>query len=178
MTQLTKLQLAYVQGRAEGLNRTQAALAAGYSRAGANRQGSALDQLPHIKKAIADAKRARRKGATNRDQMESLMGIPAGVGKPGRRGKDDEPRMRAKYDTPLDCLLHTMNNPKMPDSMRQRAAEQALPYCHGRIGEKGKKEKAGDAAREVMRGGKVAGRSRLSPKAPPPRMHLVQGGKT
>jgi phage terminase small subunit len=175
MTQLTKLQLAYVEGRAEGLNRTQAALAAGYSRAGANRQGSALDQLPHIKKAIADAKRARKKGAKTRDQVESLMGIPAGVGKPGRRGKDDEPRMKAKYANPLECLLDTMNNPRMPDSMRQRAAEQALPYCHGRIGEKGKKEKQADAANEVMSGKKTT-RSRLTPKAPPP-MRLVQGGK-
>jgi len=173
MTTLTKLQFAYVQARAEGMNITQSALAAGYSRAGANRQGSVLEKMPKIKAAIAKAKKAIKKGdAITRDQIESFMGVPAGKG-----SGEEPPRMKPKYASSLELLKDTYNNPRMPDSIRLRAAEQALPYEHGRIGEKGKKEQKADAAKEAMSGGKKE-RGRLTPKAPPQRPMLRAVGGT
>lgn len=179
MKELTEKQLAYATHRAEGVNKRQSALAAGYSQAGAGSQADQLERLPHVKAAIARIKREKRRGNVSSDeQIKSIMGQPAGVG----RKPKDEPRMKAKYDSPLDLLIHTYNNPLMPDSTRLRAAEQALPYMHARVAEKGKKETAKDRAHEVAASGgskaqKAGKKSPFAPKAPPS-LTLVGGGKS
>lgn len=181
MKQCTEKQLAYATHRAEGMNITQSAIAAGYSRAGANRQGSALEKIPHVRAAIARIKREKKKGnVSTDDHIKSIMGQPAGEAKRGRRG-DEEPRMKAKYASPLEVLQDTYNNPRMPDSIRLRAAEQALPYLHARVGEKGKKELAADRAKEVAGGKSTPVKpGKKSPFAPkrPPSLTVVSGGKS
>lgn len=170
MTQFTTKQRAYVEARANGHNITQAALHAGYSPAGANRQGSLLEKQPAIKKAIAAAK---RKASTLRDHMEVHVGTR---GKVDGIGDDDRPRMKSKYGSSLELLQHTYNNPRMPDSVRLRAAEQALPYEHGRIGEKGKKETAKEKAHAIATGGGSQRRGKFQTKEPP-KLTSIQGGK-
>src|SRR3546814_4158780 len=76
-------------------------------------------------------------------------------------------RMRPKYASSLALLQDTYNNPDMPESVRMRAAEQALPYEHARMGEHGKKEKAKERAKEIAGGSK---RDKFAPKLPPPTM--------
>jgi phage terminase small subunit len=154
----TTRQLAYIDARVAGHGKKESAIHAGYSPAGADRQATQLEKLPKVKRAIAAGK---RKVSNVQDQME----VAVNGGRPGRGGSD-ESRMKPKYASSLDLLQHTYNNPKMPDSVRLRAAEQALPYEHGRVGEKGKKENAKDRAREVAgNGGK---KPKFGHKAPPP----------
>src|SRR3546814_20216086 len=69
--------------------------------------------------------------------------------------------MRPKYASSLALLQDTYNNPDMPESVRMRAAEQALPYEHVRMGEQGKKEKANERAKEIAGHGK---REKFAPK--------------
>jgi hypothetical protein len=38
--------------------------------------------------------------------------------------------------TPLQWMLHVMNDPKCDPAIRDRMAIQAAPYCHARSGEK------------------------------------------
>lgn len=182
MKECTEKQLAYATLRAEGTNKRQAALGAGYSAAGAGAQADTLEKLPHVRAAINRIKREKRRGnVSTDDHIKSIMGQPAGVGKPGRRGNDEEPRMKAKYASPLELLIDTYNNPRMPDSIRLRSAEQALPYMHARVGEKGKKEQAADRAKEVAGGkGTAAKPGKKSPFAPkrPPSLTVVSGGKS
>ena len=159
MTNFTQKQLLYIEARVNGLNRTQAAIHAGSSRASANRYGPLMEQRADIKAAIASGKKKAKKNGSLQSQVEATLG--GASGKVRGRG-DGEPRMKPKYASSLDLLQHTYNNPLMPDSVRMRAAEQALPYEHGRIGEKGKKESAKDRAKEV-----VKGRNKFSPKAAP-----------
>lgn len=143
----TKMQQAYVDARVAGHNITRSAQIAGYSPAGADRQGSALEKRGDIKRAIAAGKKhlARSTGGTA----------------PKLDSNGDEPRMKDSYPSSLDLLRATYNNPRMPDSVRIRAAEQALPYEHARIGEAGKKEKQKEKANEV------AGQHKFRTKQPP-----------
>lgn len=144
MKTLTKRQAAFVDNKIAGLNNRAAAIAAGYSSAGADTRGSELMRRPDIRGAIAKATKGKL----------ASVDIP------------EPSRMLPKYATSLALLQHVYNCPAMPDSVRMRAAEQALPYEHGRIGEKGKKEQANDRAKELA-GTK---RAKFAPKEPPQRL--------
>lgn len=72
------------------------------------------------------------------------------------------------YANSLALLQDTYNNPAMPESVRQRAAEQALPYEPARMGEVGKKEKAKDRAHAI-----AGQRSKFTPKSAPPQLRVV-----
>jgi len=159
ITHFTTRQLAYIDARVAGHNQKQSAVHAGYSPAGADRQAAQLEKLPKVKRAIAAGK---RKASALVDQME----VAVGGGRPGRGADKDKPRMKAKYGSSLELMQHTYNNPLMPDSVRLRAAEQALPYEHGRIGEKGKKENAQERARQVA--GNAEKKQKFGSKSPPP----------
>jgi phage terminase small subunit len=145
---LTPKQAAFVANKAEGLNNRAAAEAAGYSTASAHVRSSELMRRPDIKAAIKAA--AKSQGVTIKDDPKAAPS-----------------RMRPKYASSLALLQHTYNNPDMPESVRMRAAEQALPYEHARIGEQGKKEKAKERAKEIAGGSK---REKFAPKVPPPTM--------
>ena len=75
--------------------------------------------------------------------------------------------MKPKYDTPLDLLRDVWNNPDAPKSLRYQAAKDALPYCHPRIAEAGKKEKKEELAK------KTSGAGRFQTKSAPQRAHAV-----
>lgn len=69
--------------------------------------------------------------------------------------------LKDKYATPLDLMLDAMNQPKMPFIVRIACAKDAMPYCHARIGDGGKKGKVKDAAHDA------ANRGKFKPKQPP-----------
>lgn len=141
---LTPKQRLFVNAKAEGATNRDAAMLAGYSATAANTRASELMRRPEIKAAIKKA-----------------GGV---VTKPA-----NESRMLPRYGSSLDLLQHTYNNPLMPDAMRIRAAEQALPYEHAKVGELGKKAKAKDAAEKIVSGQ----RGKFTPKAAPG-LHLVK----
>jgi phage terminase small subunit len=159
---LTEKQSKYVQGRVAGLKQRDAAIAAGYSPAGADVQAANLDKHPQVKAAIAKAKRAGARG------MTSMRNPPRGD-EPG----DDEAVLKDHYDTPLDFMLDTMNNPRMPKGVRFEAAKQALPYVNGKVGDVGKKQSQQNRAKAITEGGGTTTKSgranKFSPKAPPTR---------
>ena len=64
------------------------------------------------------------------------------------------------YDDPMELLKAEMNNPLLDIKTRITAATALLPYTHQKKGESGKKEQAGEAARNVANG-------RFKPMAPP-----------
>lgn len=164
MSTLTSKMLLYVDARANGLKGRAAALAAGYSAAGADVVSARLNGDPRIQKAIAAAKRRASRAAEKEAGVEDED-----------EGKKP-PKMKAKYTSSLDVLRDTYNNPKMADSVRIDAAKAALPFEHARLSDAGKKEKAKDRAREIARGGGKAGKPKFATKAPPP-LRAIQGGK-
>ena len=61
--------------------------------------------------------------------------------------------------TPLEYLLHQMNNPLNLPAFRKECAIQAAPYCHPKLdgkSNKTKKEERAEAAGKVAAGGKFS----------------------
>lgn len=124
----------------------EAVIAAGYSANSAEQRATVLMRRKDVQAPIKAATR----------------GNPAEV---------PQARMLPRYESSLALLQHTYNNPLMVDTVRIRAAEQALPYEHPRMGEQGKKEKAKDRAREITNGK----RGMFAPKTPP-QLTVVRNG--
>lgn len=83
-------------------------------------------------------------------------GSRPGAGRP--RGSGTERELRVPTDiaaaasksemTPLEYMLKVMRNPDADQSRRDRMAQAAAPYCHGRVAEaKGKKESQAEEAK-------------------------------
>lgn len=141
MRKFTDMQLKFIANKAQGLNNKQAGLIAGFAPNSISVTVAKLMARPEVKKAIAKARKDLGKKA---DTVEIV-----------------KPMLKDKYENPLDLFKHVMNNKDVPFGMRFEAAKQALPYCHARVGEKGKKEHKDESAKKVASGG------RFSPKKPP-----------
>ena len=61
----------------------------------------------------------------------------------------------AKPD-PLEFLISIFSDPVEDIKLRLDAAKAALPYFHGKVAEKGKKETKAEAARDGAKSGKFA----------------------
>ena len=54
--------------------------------------------------------------------------------------------------TPLEYALSVMNNPAEPKERRDRLCIAAMPFCHVKQGEGGKREKAAEKAEKLSTG--------------------------
>lgn len=142
MTKLTAKQQAFVDNKIAGVANRDAAIAAGYSVAGASVAADKLMRHPGVRTAIAAATKGRAPGT-----KVSAPAMP-----------------RARYDDSKSFLLDVMNHDELPLAVRADAAKQLLPYQHARLGDKGKKEKANERAKEVAGRGQGV---KFTPKAPP-----------
>lgn len=138
MKKFTERQLKFIDGKAQGMKHRQAAILAGYAANSCEVAASQMMQRPDIKAEVAKRKRALEKLG------HKLPPIPGQV--------KEKPFIKDSYDDPLSLMQDVYNNPNIPFGMRFEAAKQAMPYCHARIGEQGKKEKKQDAAEEASRG--------------------------
>lgn len=131
---------AYCQHRAAGVPVGKAAIAAGYLPSSAAVTASRLEPRADVQ---AEIKRLKRQGKTN----------PSAVGGDSLPDRDSSPlapwALKDKYANPLELMLEVMNNPKAPIGIRIQASKDALPYCHARKGESGKKDAAQEAAEKV-----------------------------
>lgn len=148
---ITNQQRLYAEARFAGLNKKESALAAGCPEKSASQAASRLEKHPHVVAHLARLK--ANESATVPGSGEDAP--PAGV----------DPAA-VFYDDPMDLLKAEMNNPLLDPKVRMQAAIALLPYSHQRLGESGKKEKADDAARNVVTG-------RFRP-ATPPQMSLIK----
>jgi hypothetical protein len=92
----------------------------------------------------------------------------SGPAKGAKYGKRDEMKpavvkreARAEGMTPLEYMLDVMNDDSADAARRDRMAQAAAPYVHGRVADtaKGKKEQAQEDAGEIASAGKFAPRS-------------------
>lgn len=143
MSKLTDKQKHFIQAMIGGVPQTQAAINAGYAPSSAAVTASQLMKRPDIKAAI------RAGGGTTTAKK---------VTKPSA----EVDSMKRKFGSSLELMQATYNDVDMPFGIRFEAAKQALPYEHGKIGEKGKKEAKKDAAQAV-----VSGRNKFGTKKPP-----------
>ena len=114
----------------DGMPKAEAGIAAGYSKRTAGQIVSRVLREKVIKDEIARL-RAERDATVD---------------------EDEKTRLKDHYDSSLDLLRDVYNNPKLPFSIRYKAAADALPYEHGKIGPKGKKGDLKEDAAKVGNG--------------------------
>lgn len=78
-------------------------------------------------------------------------GRPKGV-KNGDAEEDVVENAEMHQMTPLEYMLMVMNDVSADESRRDRMAQAAAPYCHGKMADQGKKEKKDDAAKKAGAG--------------------------
>jgi phage terminase small subunit len=141
MTKLTAKQQAFVANKVAGVANRDAAIAAGYSVAGASVAADKLMRNPAVRAAIKTATKAA-------PAVDTRTNAPT--------------VLRAKYKDSMALLMDAMNCEQLPIGVRMDCAKALLPYQHAKMGEVGKKEKAKERAHAIS--GK---RHPFAPKQPP-----------
>lgn len=143
---LTEKMKKFARAIVDGATNKEAAISAGYAEKTASQQGSKLKNDSEIIVYIEKLK-AEKEG-------RSLTPTKTQV-KPDSSGEDDNPLSNDNYakDDPLQFLIDVMNNSE-DMFLRFNAAKAALPYVHGKVAEKGKKETKEDAAKAATKSGK------------------------
>ncbi|MEK5754063.1 terminase small subunit [Acinetobacter variabilis] len=144
----------FAQAVVDGLSNKEAAISAGYAEKTASQAGSKLRKDPEISVYIEKLK-ADKEGRSLTSEKPKVKPI-------GASSYEDEDPIEDQYSTddPLDFLINVMKNGGNEMMLRVNAARAALPYVHGKVAEKGKKESRADEAKDIAQsGGKFATRS-------------------
>ncbi len=150
---LTEQQRKYAEARMGGLDKRDAAIAAGCPLKTASAAGSRLEKHPSVLAHLA-----RLKGHESDEIVGAGRDAPP-VPKNGSSAKF--------FDDPKELLRDVMNNPALDVKMRVQAAVALLPFEHQKMGDTGKKEQREQAAEQVVTG-------RFAPSPPPTQLKLVQ----
>ena len=144
---LTAKKKAFAQAKHDGADNKEAAIFAGYSPETASQAGSRLAKDPDV---IAHIERLK----INTEVKADVKPDP----KPIITKKDIE--TAGSRADPLKFLEEIWTDPVEDMKLRMDAAKAALPYFHGKVAEKGKKESRADEAKDIAQsGGKFATRS-------------------
>lgn len=143
---LTEKMKKFAHAIVDGATNKEAAISAGYEEKTASQQGSKLKNNSEIIVYIEKLK-AEREGRTLTPEKPTVKQVSS--------WQDDSPLTDDDYakDDPLQFLIDVMNNSE-DMFLRFNAAKAALPYVHGKVAEKGKKETKEDAAKAATKSGK------------------------
>lgn len=143
---LTEKMKKFARAIVDGATNKEAAISAGYEEKTASQQGSKLKNNSEIIVYIEKLK-AEKDGRSLTLEKPKV--------KPVSSGENDTPLSDDNYakDDPLQFLIDVMNNSE-DMFLRFNAAKAALPYVHGKVAEKGKKETKEDAAKQATKSGK------------------------
>ncbi len=146
---LTAKMKAFAQAIVDGMSKKDAAISAGYPEKSAMQQGSKLSKNPEII-AYIDQYSTAKKLTSEKKKLTPENPAP----KPVASGEDDNP-FEDNYakDDPLQFLIDVMNNKDNEIGLLLHAAKSVLPYVHGKVAEKGKKESKADGAKQTATGG-------------------------
>ena len=162
---LTAKSKAFAQAVADGMSNKDAAISAGYSEKTAAQQGSKLSKNPEIiayiekltsaKKLTPKSKKLtsekpNQNTAVQVVKVEKIESGPEQVH--GQFVGRDEVAIGAPED-PLEYLKSVWMNEFEDSKLRLDAAKAAMPYIHGKVAEKGKKETKADEAKAAAKGG-------------------------
>ena len=171
---LTAKMRKFAQAVVSGLSNKDSAITAGYAEKTAAQAGAKLAKNPDIisyieklkadKKLTSDTQKVKvEKGkvkAENFVEVVSVERIEPEVEQANGQfvGRDDI--AVGGVDDPLEYLKKVWTNELEDPDLRLKAAQAAMPYVHGKVGTKGKKETQKDEARDIAGGaGKFATRA-------------------
>lgn len=138
----------FAQAVVDGLSNKEAAISAGYAEKTASQAGSKLRKDPEISVYIEKLKADK--------EARSLTSEKPKVKPRETSSYEDEDPLEDQFttDDPLEFLIKVMKNGGNEMMLRVNAARAALPYVHGKVAEKGKKETKEDAAKKATQGGR------------------------
>ena len=147
---LTAKMKAFAQAVVDGMSNKDAAISAGYPEKSAMQQGSKLSKNPEVI-AYIDQYSAAKKLTSEKKKLtpEKPTVKPVDSGENSNPFEDDYAK-----DDPLQFLIDVMNDKDNEMGLRLNAAKSALPYVHGKVADKGKKESKAEDAKKATQGGK------------------------
>lgn len=145
---LSPKQKSYAQARAEGMNQTNSALAAGYSEKTARQAASRLEKDPDVFAHIQRLKGAPLEQVALSTQ-KTVKRLEKFVSKPIHA--DDAPKTMDNIGTldPLEFMKQLVSDVSEDPRLRLEAAKALSPYIHAKKAEMGKKESQQAAADEL-----------------------------
>lgn len=145
---LTPKMRKFAEAVAEGNSNKESAISAGYSPETASQQGSKLSKNPEIIEYIEKLKSGQKVKVEKPTVVERIQQAERTSSEFIGR---DEIAIGSK-DDPLEYLKSVWTDECEEQELRLAAARAALPYIHGKVSEKGKKETRADEARNIAQG--------------------------
>ena len=162
---LTAKSKAFAQAVVDGMSNKDAAISAGYSEKTAMQQGSKLAKLPEVIAYIAKL-RADKKLTSKDEKLTSSKPKPSSNVQVVKVGKIESGPEQAhgqfvgrdeiaigSHEDPLEYLKSVWMDKGQDEELRVACAKAALPYVHGKVADKGKKETKTDEAKAAARAG-------------------------
>ena len=162
---LTAKGKAFAQAVADGMSNKDAAISAGYSEKTAAQQGSKLSKNPEIiayiekltsaKKLTPKSKKltSEKPNQNTHVQVVKVEKIESDTEQVhGQFVGRDEIAIGAPED-PLEYLKSVWMDEEQDEELRVACAKAALPYVHGKVADKGKKQTKAEEAKAAAKGG-------------------------
>ena len=155
---LTAKGKAFAQAVADGMSNKDAAISAGYSEKTAAQQGSKLAKLPEVIAYIEKLTSAKKLTSTKPKQNANVQVVKVEKMESGPEqvhgqfvGRDEI--AISSHEDPLEYLKSVWMDKGQDEELRVACAKAALPYVHGKVADKGKKETKTDEAKAAARAG-------------------------
>ena len=156
---LTAKSKAFAQAVVDGMSNKDAAISAGYSEKTAMQQGSKLAKLPEViayieKLTSTDEKLTSQKPKQNANvQVVKVEKIESGPEQVRGQFVGRDEIAIGSHEDPLEYLKSVWMDKRQDEELRVACAKAALPYVHGKVADKGKKETKTDEAKAAARAG-------------------------
>ena len=162
---LTAKSKAFAQAVVDGMSNKDAAISAGYSEKTAMQQGSKLAKLPEVITYIAKLK-ADKKLTSKDEKLTSSKPKPSSNVQVVKVEKIESGPEQAhgqfvgrdeiaigSHEDPLEYLKSVWMDKGQDEELRVACAKAALPYVHGKVADKGKKQTKAEEAQAAAKGG-------------------------
>lgn len=162
---LTAKMKAFAQAVVDGMSNKDAAISAGYSEKSAMQQGSKLAKIPEVIAYIAKLKTDEK--LTSREekltsskakqssnvQIVKVEKIESGTEQAHGQFVGRDEIAIGSIEDPLEYLKSVWMDNGQDEELRVACAKAALPYIHGKVADKGKKETKVDEAKNAAKSG-------------------------
>ena len=156
---LTAKSKAFAQAVVDGMSNKDAAISAGYSEKTAMQQGSKLAKLPEVIAYIEKLTSAKKLTSTKPKQNANVQVVKVEKMESGPEqvhgqfvGRDEI--AIGSHEDPLEYLKSVWMDKGQDEELRVACAKAALPYVHGKVADKGKKETKAEEAKKAAQSGK------------------------
>ena len=162
---LTAKGKAFAQAVADGMSNKDAAISAGYSEKTAMQQGAKLSKNPEIiayiekltsaKKLTPKSKKltSEKPNQNTAVQVVKVEKIESGSEQVHGQFVGRDEIAIGSHEDPLEYLKSVWMDKEQDEELRVACAKAALPYVHGKIADKGKKQTKAEEAQAAAKGG-------------------------